>query len=63
MKLIFLLTIALIYVVFSPILVIWSFNNLFKIGIEYSYINWLSVFALLTILDTLFNGSNRSSRK
>jgi hypothetical protein len=48
--------------VFAPILMIWSLNNLFKLGIDYSYINWLSVFALLTIMDTIFNGSNRASK-
>jgi hypothetical protein len=62
MKLILLLIIAFIYMVFAPILVIWSLNNLFKLAIDYSYINWLSVFALLTIMDTIFNGSNRASK-
>jgi hypothetical protein len=48
--------------VFAPILMIWSLNNLFKLAIEYNYINWLSAFALLTIMDTIFNGSNRASK-
>jgi hypothetical protein len=54
---------VIIYVIFAPILIIWSFNNLFKLGIEYNYINWLSVFVLLTIMDTIFNSSNRTIKK
>jgi len=62
MKLLILLLFTIIYVVGSPFLVIWSLNNLFKLSIEFSYIKWLSGFALLSVLDMLLNGSKRISK-
>jgi hypothetical protein len=55
MKILFGLFLLLIYIIFGPILVIWSLNNLFILNIEYTFNNWLSCYILMSILSIIFH--------
>lgn len=60
MKIVFGLFLLLIYIIFGPILAIWSLNNLFILNIEYTFNNWLSCYILMAILSMIFNNSGVS---
>lgn len=60
MKIILGVLLLLLYIVFGPILTIWSLNNLFSLGIEYTFNNWLSCYILMAILGIIFNSTGVS---
>jgi hypothetical protein len=43
---VFILLMALIFIVIGPFIEIWAVNTLFKSGIEYSWMNWVCVIIL-----------------
>jgi hypothetical protein len=43
---------ALIICIASPFFVLWALNTLFGFGLQYSFMNWLAMFLLLTVLKT-----------
>ena len=48
--LIILLVIIVVAVVACPLLLIWSFNGLFSLGLDYGFMNWLYALVLILIL-------------
>lgn len=60
MKILFGLFLLLIYIIFGPILVIWSLNNLFILNIQYTFNNWLSCYILMSILSMIFHNNGVS---
>lgn len=60
MKILFGLFLLLIYIIFGPILVIWSLNNLFILNIEYTFNNWLSCYILMSVLSIIFHNNGVS---
>jgi 5-bromo-4-chloroindolyl phosphate hydrolysis protein len=48
---------SLVFVVFGPILVIWSLNTLFKLNIEYNFNTW----AATAFLSSVIAGAPRKS--
>lgn len=60
MKILFGLFLLLIYIIFGPILVIWSLNNLFILNIDYTFNNWLSCYILMSVLSIIFHNSGTS---
>jgi hypothetical protein len=41
---------SIIGIIFGPIAVIWAFNDLFKLNIEYNFSNWLAVAILVSVI-------------
>lgn len=63
MKILFGLFLLLIYIIFGPILVMWSLNNLFILNIEYTFNNWLSTYILMSVLSIIFYSSRDSGKE
>jgi uncharacterized membrane protein len=55
MKYVFALLLVFIYLIFGPILFIWSLNTLFSMNILYTFNNWLAVYIFLVILNVAVN--------
>ena len=49
------LTTAVILLILLPIGIIWALNQVFGLGIEYSFLNWLAVSFLLLVGKVQFN--------
>lgn len=47
------ITLAILALVFFPLVAIWAINNLFTANIAYTFINWLSV----VLLGVFFRGT------
>lgn len=60
MKILLGVLLLLLYVIFGPILVLWSLNNLFALGITYTFNNWLSCYILMAVLSIIFNNTGVS---
>ena len=54
-KMIFVILVALFFIVFGPIVVIWSMNTLFSLNIEYNFNTW----AAAAFLSSLISGVSR----
>ena len=52
---------TLVMVAVGPLFVIWAMNNLFTMGLEYSFINWLSVVILTATIKTTVNINKEKS--
>jgi uncharacterized membrane protein len=55
MKYIFALLLILVYLIFGPILFMWSLNTLFNMNILYTFNNWLATYIFLVILNIAIN--------
>lgn len=55
MKYVFALVLILIYLIFGPILFIWSLNTLFNMNILYTFNNWLATYIFLVIINIATN--------
>lgn len=62
MKYTFALLILLLYIVFGPLLLIWSLNTLFMLNILYTFNNWLAVYVLMSTLSITFGGFQKTSK-
>lgn len=60
MKILLGVFLILIYLIFGPILVIWSLNTMFALSIEYTFNTWLSCYILMVVLNMIFNGNGVS---
>lgn len=49
MKVLIYLLVLILYVTFAPLLLMWSLNNLFSLGIAYNFNNWLSTYIILSL--------------
>ena len=54
-KMIFVILVALFFIVFGPIVVIWSMNTLFNLDIDYNFNTW----AAAAFLSSLISGVSR----
>jgi hypothetical protein len=61
MKYAFAVLFLLLYIIFGPILFMWSINTLFSLNILYTFNNWLAVYILLSILSIAVGGFQKSS--
>lgn len=52
---------ALVLIAVGPLFVIWALNNLFAMGLDYSFINWLSVVILTATIKTTVNVNKEKS--
>lgn len=55
MKYVFALLLILIYLIFGPILFIWSLNTLFNMNILYTFDTWIASYIFLVILNIAVN--------
>lgn len=55
MKYVFALLLVLIYLIFGPILFIWSLNTLFNMNILYTFDTWIASYIFLVILNIAVN--------
>jgi hypothetical protein len=55
MKYIFALLLILVYLIFGPILFMWSLNTLFNMNMLYTFNNWLATYIFLVILNIAIN--------
>ena len=60
MKILLGVFLILIYLIFGPILVIWSLNTMFALSIEYTINTWLSCCILMNVLNMIFNDNGVS---
>jgi hypothetical protein len=63
MKIAIIVTVVLFSLLVLPLLIIWSLNNIFKLGIAYNVSDWFSILVLLTILNAIFKASVTPSKK
>jgi 5-bromo-4-chloroindolyl phosphate hydrolysis protein len=61
MKYVFAALLLLLYIIFGPILFMWSLNKIFSLNILYTFNNWLAVYIFLSILSISVNGFQKSS--
>lgn len=61
MKYAFAALLLMLYIVFGPILFMWSLNTLFLLNISYTFNNWLAVYIFLSILSIAVGGFQKSS--
>jgi len=54
MKKAIIITFVLFTLVVFPFIIIWSLNNIFKLGVAYNIQDWASILVLLTLLNTHF---------
>jgi hypothetical protein len=55
MKYVFALLLVLIYLIFGPMLFIWSLNTLFNMNILYTFDTWIASYIFLVILNIAVN--------
>ncbi len=55
MKYVFAFVLVLIYLIFGPLLFIWSLNTLFNMNMLYTFNNWLATYVLLVIVNIVAN--------
>ncbi len=55
MKYVFALLLVLIYLIFGPILFIWSLNTLFNMNILYTFDTWIASYIFLVVLNIAVN--------
>jgi len=63
MKTAIIITFVLFSLLVLPLIIIWSLNNIFKLGIVYNIQDWASILALLIILNAIFRGSPTAPKK
>jgi membrane protein implicated in regulation of membrane protease activity len=55
MKYVFAILLILIYLIFGPLLFIWSLNTLFNMNILYTFDTWIASYIFLVVLNIATN--------
>ncbi len=53
----------LVFTILCPFATLWAMNTLFKLGIEYTFWNWLAIVILIITLQTAVNISTNKTVK
>lgn len=54
------IAIVVAFALAGPLLVIWALNTVFALDIEYSFLNWLAISILMSIIPSRVASSTKS---
>lgn len=63
MKILIAMCLLSIYIIFAPILLIWSLNTLFTLNILYTFNNWLAAYILIAFLNLTLSNHQTNADK